>query len=69
MRHVIDCPCLDCAGRVEDAREARALVRGNGHAVRFDARGVPSFEPNGGRWVSAEAVPPDVDDRDPPQPF
>lgn len=50
--HIIDCPCLDCAGRVHrlDDRDRGACV-----AVVRDKHGDASPPMgNGGRWVSAQ---------------
>lgn len=49
--HIIDCPCLDCAGRDErlDERDEGACV-----AVVIDKHGNPSAPAgNGGRWINA----------------
>lgn len=58
-RHILDCPCLDCLGRVAraDARDVGA----RGVAVATDKHGNPTMVSNGGRWVS-ERKPRDRND-------
>ncbi len=58
--HIIDCPCLDCLGRVPRLEERD---RGTCVAIVTDKHGNPSAPAfTGGRWVSAARKPRDRND-------